>query len=243
MSVEPVIERPLLALELSQREGGVALLDADGNTHVRMVAGGRRDRDDFLPAIESACIAAGIRARDLRSVAVDLGPGGFTGLRVSIAAAQAIAETAGATVIGVPGADVAVASTLGTEESELVGEVAVIAATRNGSGWLTHFSRNSSSEDWRIKGLPGLRDSPTHGLDGVLADDHLMDEWQLFFQAAGIPVIEPRFDPEVLARIALRATPESSREDLIIASDPARLRPIYPRVPEAVRLWKEHHGA
>ena len=238
-----MIERPLLALELSQREGGVALVDADGKTHVRMVAGGRRDRDDFLPAIESACAAAGIRARDLRSVAVDLGPGGFTGLRVSIAAAQAIAETAGATVIGIPGADVAIASTLGTSDSELVGEVAVIAATRHGSGWQTHFSRSSPSADWRIEGRPGLRDFPTPGLDGVLADDHLMDEWQVFFKEAGIPIIEPRFDPEVLARLALQASSESSREDLIVASDPAYLRPIYPRLPEAVRLWKEHHGA
>ena len=100
-----------------------------------------------------------------------------------------------------------------------------------------------ASQQFGALGTGGAGGSPTHGLDGVLADDHLMDEWQLFFQAAGIPVIEPRFDPEVLARIALRATPESSREDLIIASDPARLRPIYPRVPEAVRLWKEHHGA
>lgn len=232
----------MLALELSQRQGGVAVVDADGEAHVRMVAGGRRDRDDFLPAIESACTSAGIRVRELRSVAVDLGPGGFTGLRVSIAAAQAIAETAGATVIGVPGADVAIASTLGVGTSTFVGEVAVIAATRNGSGWQTHFSRSSSSGSWEIKGVPGLRNSPTPELDGVLADDHLMDDWQVFFKEAGIPLIEPRFDPEVLARLALQASPESSREDLIVASDPARLRPIYPRVPEAVRLWKEHRG-
>ena len=239
MSGEHAIERPLLALELSQRQGGVAVIDADGVEHVRMVAGGRRDRDDFLPAIDSVCSGAGIRPRDLKSVAVDLGPGGFTGLRVSIAAAQAIAETAGAMVIGVPAADVAIASTLGAEASELAGEVAVIAATRNGSGWQSHFTRGTSSSNWRIKGVPGLRETPTAGLDGVLADDHLMDDWRAAFEDAGVPVIEPRFDPAVLARLALEASPTLERVDLIVASDPAVLRPIYPRVPEAVRLWQE----
>ncbi|MAD78926.1 MAG: tRNA (adenosine(37)-N6)-threonylcarbamoyltransferase complex dimerization subunit type 1 TsaB [Planctomycetaceae bacterium] len=239
MSVERVIERPLLALELSQRQGGVAVIDADGVEHVRMVAGGRRDRDDFLPAIDSVCSAAGIRPRDLTSVAVNLGPGGFTGLRVSIAAAQAIAETAGATVVGVPAADVAIASTLAGEASELVGEVAVIAATRNGSGWQSHFTRGASSSNWRMKGMPGLRESPTTDVDGVLADEHLMEDWRAAFEDAGIPVIEPRFDPAALARLALHASPTSERIDLVVDSDPATLRPIYPRVPEAVRLWQE----
>ena len=77
---------PLLAIELSQRAGGAAVRAVDGATHTRAFEGGRRDRDDVLPGIESALNDSGVRASSLAAVAVDVGPGGFTGLRISIAA-------------------------------------------------------------------------------------------------------------------------------------------------------------
>lgn len=79
-----------LAIETSGHEGGVALLDGD-----TLVAGAglpRGAQAERLPsAIEEALEAAGWAVGRLELVVVSLGPGGFTGVRIGMAAAQGLA--------------------------------------------------------------------------------------------------------------------------------------------------------
>ncbi len=70
--------RSVLAIELSQRTGGVALLEADGTLHEVIVEGGRRDQDELAPAVARVLAAAGSNVGSISIVAVDVGPGGFT---------------------------------------------------------------------------------------------------------------------------------------------------------------------
>lgn len=227
----PEIDRPLLAIELSQRSGGAAVFDAAGEVHTIGFEGGRRDRDDVLPGIHAVLARAGVAASTLRTVAVDVGPGGFTGLRVSIAAAQAIAEVAGATVVGVPGALVAAAAT--PSLGEMAGEIVVLSAAKAGTAWRTRLGRDRTDRCWRIIGDPGIIDRLDDvECEAVIADEHVPPE--LLRAAVSEPRVHPpSFDAAVVGRVALDGGP-----DLLVHSDAARLMPIYPREPEAVRRWR-----
>ncbi len=236
-STSPGTHFPLLAIELSQRAGGAAVRHEDGTTHVVEFEGGRRDRDDVLPGIESALADAGIRASSLAAVAVDVGPGGFTGLRISIAAGQAIAEVASAMVIAVPAALVAAGSTPSISAS--TGVVIVCAAAKSGTVWCSRLKRATIDEPWRILGTPGIVDRLTGDFDpsAVLADEHVDPALLEESRRSGISIVPPVFNASVLADIAIQRGP-----DVRVLDDPARLLPLYPREPEAVRKWRERPG-
>ena len=75
---------------------------------------GRHD-DALMPAIDAALKRAGATPRDLKRVAVSVGPGGFTGLRIAVATAKVIAEATGAHVAPVRSAHVAAVSSVDGE--------------------------------------------------------------------------------------------------------------------------------
>lgn len=56
----------------------------------------------IIPLIDDALRAAGIGVTDLDAVAVSVGPGSFTGLRVGVSTAKGIAYAAGAQLVAVP---------------------------------------------------------------------------------------------------------------------------------------------
>jgi tRNA threonylcarbamoyladenosine biosynthesis protein TsaB len=56
----------------------------------------------LLPMIDRVMAAAGLAATDIDIVAVTTGPGGFTGIRAGLAAAQGLALATGAKLHGVP---------------------------------------------------------------------------------------------------------------------------------------------
>jgi tRNA threonylcarbamoyladenosine biosynthesis protein TsaB len=55
----------------------------------------------LLGLVEEALTAAGVDACDLERVAVGVGPGSFTGLRIGVASARALAQSTGAGLLGV----------------------------------------------------------------------------------------------------------------------------------------------
>lgn len=88
------------------RGAGVAvgLWDGAGFARVEVegLTAGRRHDDDLMPAVARVCERAGVRAAELVRIAVSVGPGGFTSLRVACATGQAIALATGAEVRAVP---------------------------------------------------------------------------------------------------------------------------------------------
>jgi tRNA threonylcarbamoyladenosine biosynthesis protein TsaB len=81
----------LLAFETSSARGGVALL-ADGSVRSgRDLGEGMRHGRALLPTATALLAGAGLRAADLSAVAVDAGPGSYTGVRIGVMAAKALA--------------------------------------------------------------------------------------------------------------------------------------------------------
>jgi tRNA threonylcarbamoyladenosine biosynthesis protein TsaB len=81
----------LLALESATIEVGVALRDSSGLLAALVARPGRRHVETLHPAVEAVCAAANTTLAGVGAVAVDVGPGLFTGVRVGVAAAKAFA--------------------------------------------------------------------------------------------------------------------------------------------------------
>jgi tRNA threonylcarbamoyladenosine biosynthesis protein TsaB len=81
----------VLAVESSTELAGVALADEAGVLATATVSRGRHHAESIAPAIEFVCRRAGVALSGLDAVGVDVGPGLFTGLRVGVGTAKALA--------------------------------------------------------------------------------------------------------------------------------------------------------
>jgi tRNA threonylcarbamoyladenosine biosynthesis protein TsaB len=84
-----------LALETATADTEVALCDDAGAIAEVAVRRGRRHVESLHTAIERVLADAGATVADLGCIAVDIGPGLFTGLRVGVAAAKMLATARG----------------------------------------------------------------------------------------------------------------------------------------------------
>ena len=69
------------------------------------VSPGRRHAETLMPAIEFLCRQADIEIAEFGAIAVDVGPGLFTGMRVGLAAGKAIAQALRVPMIGISSLD------------------------------------------------------------------------------------------------------------------------------------------
>ncbi len=81
----------VLAVESATELAGVALADEAGVLATATVSRGRHHAESIAPAIEFVCRRAGVALSALDAVGVDVGPGLFTGLRVGVGTAKALA--------------------------------------------------------------------------------------------------------------------------------------------------------
>lgn len=91
----------ILALDTATTACSVAL-NIDGDTVAwRFEAMGRGHSEALMPMVVDVLAEAGLAAKDCDLIAVTRGPGGFTGLRIGLAAARGLALAAGVTCVGV----------------------------------------------------------------------------------------------------------------------------------------------
>ncbi len=95
----------ILGMTTSTPQIGVALGDQSGLRSGWAAVRGRHHAELITPAISEVCAAADVTPADIAVVAVDTGPGLFTGLRVGVATAKATAFALGVPVIAVSSLD------------------------------------------------------------------------------------------------------------------------------------------
>jgi tRNA threonylcarbamoyladenosine biosynthesis protein TsaB len=96
----------IVAIETATETVGVALRAENGAEAVFTLGGKRRHVETLAPALEHLLSQVGLVAGELEVVAVDLGPGLFTGLRVGVAAAKGLAQALGIGVVGLSSLDI-----------------------------------------------------------------------------------------------------------------------------------------
>ena len=94
----------ILAVESSGPRSAVALLAGEECLSEREFARGRGGRGAGSPAVaaEEALGAAGRGPKDVELVAVSVGPGSYTGLRIGVSFAKSFAWATGAAAVAVP---------------------------------------------------------------------------------------------------------------------------------------------
>ena len=95
----------VLGIETATPQVGVAIGGVDGVMGSFHVTRDRRHAEVLVPAIAFVAEQAGVAVGDVRVVAVDIGPGLFTGLRVGLSTAKSIAHALGVPMVGVSSLD------------------------------------------------------------------------------------------------------------------------------------------
>lgn len=174
----------------------------------------------LIPAIDRAFTRAALSPRHLHAIAVSVGPGGYTAVRVGVTTAKFIAEATGARCYAVPSASVVAARVPNAGEP-----FAVALGSKGDSVFLTRFCGDRSPSD--AGSLVSAADLP-QDLKILISDHFLPLPIQERAHALGIRLIPTHFDPLACLEAAQALAPV----------DPALLLPIYPREPEAVTKWR-----
>lgn len=216
-----------LALELSQRDGSIAMCNNVGKTVVHNTASGKRGDDDVMPAIALAAKELGIKPSDVELIVVSIGPGGFTGLRTATSIAKMVSFATGARIITIESA-IAVAASSGNGN----GPFLVVSNVKRESFWLSRVECKKGS--WVCEaGILHANELDAHLRDiiGVFADEYLPDSARECIAHHDVSIKGAALNAEVLLEVGL--TRNNKRESV----DAADLLPLYPREPEAVRKW------
>ena len=224
----------ILAIELSQRTGSIALRPRVDASVVEVPVPPSDDANDHLmAAIDELCRAHRVTPHDLAAIAVSCGPGGFTGLRVACATAKAIADVTGAAVIAVPSALSAARAAFRAGEVTEAG-CTVALACKEQDAWCTEIAFTSGAPSIVTARLAGA------GSESILrwplvADKYLTPALARAAAAHG-GAIPARWSAAGCLEAGESLLARGERTDLL------SMGPIYPRPAEAVTLWEARHG-
>ncbi len=172
----------------------------------------------LLPLAHALLAEAGLRLADVQRIGVGVGPGTFTGLRIGVATARALAQGTGAQLAAIP--------TL-TALAQQDGQVLAVLDARRGEAFVAaHRDGRPLADPAAVK--PEALADVVQGGDPWLAVGDGAVKFRAELHAAGV-VIPPddsslhRLDPRALCRLAAEAPP----------ADRDALLPEYVRAPDA----------
>ena len=158
-------------------------------------------------------------------VAVSVGPGGFTALRVAVTVGNSIAFATGAACVRVPSAQVA------ARRVHSAGRFAVALASKGDTTFATVFGPDWQSAPGAKRPVGKLvRAADVAALDVglIVADKFLPAPIREAAEKEGVRVVAPEFDAGACLELGCS----------IQVGTPGSLEPLYAREPEAVTLWK-----
>ncbi len=151
----------ILALETTVRPGSVAAAEGCNPLCHYELSSLERTAQSLLPAVKRLLVQVGWRPRDVDLVAVSIGPGSFTGLRLGVTAAKLFAYGAQAHVLGIDTLETIAAGVpervdhLAVAVDAQRGEVVCVEMRRQSDGWLGPAGpeRLIPADEW-LGGLP-----------------------------------------------------------------------------------------
>ena len=198
-----------------------------------------RDREPIWDELKALCDEAHVEPWQFDAVGVTTGPGGFTGLRVSIAFAKAFALARGVPVVALGSATVFAASDAVRGNK---GPWLVALASKAGTAWCARVTRDDGAVFVEEGGevvdaasfMPKVSAVAAAG-GAVLSDEHLDPALLEVVRRSDARLRPIATDPCGLALLVQLAFARKA------TTDPMALAPIYPREPEAVTKWRERN--
>ncbi|MCS7034961.1 MAG: tRNA (adenosine(37)-N6)-threonylcarbamoyltransferase complex dimerization subunit type 1 TsaB [Phycisphaerae bacterium] len=227
-----------IAIETSGRAGSIALA-AEGKLLVEeSFAHGLAHAAGVLPMIDRLVRVQGWSPEDLEQVYLSIGPGSFTGLRIAVTIAKALAFSLGVKVVAVPTVRVLIENA----PQEAQRGIIVLDAKR-GQVFTAAFERSGINQPWRELEAPQV-DTLENIIGRLVKPVHLIGEGityhrQCIPKTPDVVVTEPdrwRARAAVVARIGAEM---AGRGEF---ADPWTLQPLYIRLPEAEEKWRKTHG-
>jgi tRNA threonylcarbamoyl adenosine modification protein YeaZ len=130
------------------------ILETSGRSRVGVAVGGavaaaedlpagRQQNRHLLPTVERLLRDCGLTPRSLTHVAVGIGPGSYTGLRVGLTAAKTLAYALGCSLVAVP--------TFAAVAADVPGTVDVIGDALQGTIYVQRFTAGQAVSELRIE--------------------------------------------------------------------------------------------
>ncbi len=143
----------MVAIETATETVAVAVRTPGGVQAELALTGRRRHVETLTPALEHLLTQMDLVPADLGVVAVDVGPGLFTGLRVGVAAAKGLAQALGIGVVGATSLDILTAGAAG---AGLRGLVLACVDARRGEVFAAVHEVGAAGVDPMARLAPGL---------------------------------------------------------------------------------------
>jgi tRNA threonylcarbamoyladenosine biosynthesis protein TsaB len=242
----------ILAMESATDLVGAALLGDVPPRPSVTETGGRRHAEALTPAVQQVCQEAGVPLAAVDVIAVDVGPGLFTGLRVGVATAKALGQGLGIGVVGVGSLDILAAAAAARHPDRSPCQVVAVIDARRSEVFAARYRFDGTDpSEWdpaRHQSSPAARAEPQALVDQLAG---MVDDGPLVLVGNGVARYQALFDqlpsvelspgpallappPETLARLArLRLLGGA------VASDPLDVLPHYLREADATINWEQ----
>lgn len=190
----------------------------------------------LLGSVDWVMQAAGVSWEELDGIAISLGPGSFTGLRIGMAAAKGIVFAAQKPLIGVPTLDAIAALSCPVIDRPLW----CLLDARKQEIYAACYQSGAHGLPEQSTPVAALR--PEQLLERIsgpalLAGPGLREYHEFFAQQEDLQLIPPALSTPSAARIGFLAAEQLLRGEI---QDPARIAPLYVRASEAeVNLQKK----
>lgn len=224
-----------LGIETATEQVSVAIGGHEGVLAMFEVCRGRRHAETLTPAIEFLCRQADVELSEISVIAVDVGPGLFTGMRVGLAAAKALAQALRVPMIGMSSLDL-----LAFPLRHGSRTIAAVIDARKGELFYAFYrpvpggiQRVLEPRCGRVEELEG--DIVARGDDVVLVGDGALR----YRDDIAADVVSCEFADQFLSRpsaapLVQLAHARALREEWV---NPWEIQPLYLRLPDAQINW------
>jgi len=192
----------ILAIDTATRAISVALAEADGLVAEETWQSDNNHTMELAPAVEKLLAKAGVKAERLTALAVAIGPGSFTGVRIGLGFAKGLALACDLKLIGVRTLDITIRALPTTE----LRAIAVVQAGRSRVIWGRYqvVAGEWQMLDDAIAGSVGTWETVkglAHESDAVVVGE--VDEvGENLLSAAGIRIASPEQNVRRAGRLA-----------------------------------------
>jgi tRNA threonylcarbamoyladenosine biosynthesis protein TsaB len=229
----------LLALDTATSHVGVAIGDAGEVRGEVRLAGGRRHAEQLAPAIRELTGWTGVRLEQLAAIAVDIGPGLFTGLRVGVTTAKVMAQALRIPVVPVASLDL-VAYPLRHARRTIV---AVLDARRREvfhASYVPVPGGVQRTTEYAVDSPADLvADLEARGDEILLAGDGIAAHAVAFASLDRAELAGPELSAPSTAALVALATSRVEREEFVAPWD---VQPCYLRASDAELNWAGARG-
>jgi len=229
----------ILGISTSTKQVGAAVGGHEGVLASSHSARGKRHAENLAPAIDFVRRQARIELDEISAVAVDIGPGLFTGLRVGVAAAKAVAHALRVPMIGISSLDLLAWPLRHTSR-----EIVAVVDARRGEVFAARYRPTPGGvqrlAEPMVCGPDDLRaELQAHDHDYLVVGDGGLRYAELLDDIVSVEIAEQHLAYPNASSLVQLAHARAIREDFV---QPWQLEPLYLRPPDAEINWSTREG-